>query len=83
MYLCFVFLKGPSINCINILAPPQLILKSSFGFRLETLQRSLEWARGRLITVPAADYIAEVTDIDYVYMDINNPILIRLRQYSD
>ncbi len=37
-------------------------------FRLETMQRSLEWVRGRLISVPAADrllrdiaeYIAEV-----------------------
>ncbi len=33
--------------------PHNLFLTSSFGFRLETLQRSLE----RLITVPAADQL--------------------------
>lgn len=52
-----------------------LFLTSSFGFRLETLQRSLEWVKAWLITVPAADqllrdtveYIAEVTNNDRVH----------------
>ncbi len=35
------------------------------------------------LSIPSSHIAQSGNDTDYVYMDINTPILIRLRQYSD